>query len=90
MLERTSESIIRALLLSVTKYVISRLALLVSERKVVVFPAQDEFLKSGPAAQQAFMKYFGKPNYQPVSGSIEGFPGFHIIHRDGNKAELDK
>ncbi|KAI1413396.1 hypothetical protein F5Y13DRAFT_161213 [Hypoxylon sp. FL1857] len=34
------------------------------------------------------MNYYGKPNYQPVSGSIKGYPGFHIIQRDGNKDEL--
>jgi sulfonate dioxygenase len=47
------------------------LALLVSERKIVVFPDQD-LIEAGPAVQQAFMNYFGKPNYQPVSGSIPG------------------
>lgn len=36
------------------------------------------------------MNYFGKPNYQPISGSIKGHPGFHIIQRDGNKEELAK
>lgn len=66
------------------------LALLVSERKIVVLPAQDAFLDIGPGAQQQFMNYFGKPNYQPVSGSLKGHPGFHIIHRDGNKDELDR
>ncbi|KZW01553.1 TauD-domain-containing protein [Exidia glandulosa HHB12029] len=64
------------------------LALLVSERKVVAFPAQDNFLALGPAAQQEWMNFFGKPNYQPVSGSLKGHPGFHIIHRDGNRDEL--
>ncbi|KAJ3713885.1 alpha-ketoglutarate-dependent taurine dioxygenase [Lentinula raphanica] len=64
------------------------LALLVSERKVVAFPAQGNFLDMGPTAQQQWMNYFGKLNYQPVSGSIKGHPGFHIIHRDGNKEEL--
>lgn len=66
------------------------LALLISERKIVVLPAQDAFLDIGPGAQQQFMNYFGKPNYQPVSGSLKGHPGFHIIHRDGNKDELDR
>lgn len=66
------------------------LALLVAERKIVVLPAQEAFLDIGPAAQQQFMNYFGKPNYQPVSGSLKGHPGFHIIHRDGNKDELDR
>jgi sulfonate dioxygenase len=63
------------------------LAYLISERKVVVFPDQD-LINAGPAAQQEFMNYFGKPNYQPVSGSIRGHPGFHIIHRDGNKEDI--
>ncbi|KAJ4471972.1 TauD-domain-containing protein [Lentinula aciculospora] len=64
------------------------LALLISERKVVAFPAQDNFLELGPTAQQQWMSHFGKPNYQPVSGSLKGHPGFHIIHRDGNREEL--
>lgn len=64
------------------------LALLVSERKIVAFPNQD-FIDAGPEFQQNFMKYFGKPNYQPVSGSVPGYPGFHIIHRDGNKEEIE-
>lgn len=64
------------------------LALLVSKRKIVVFPEQKAFLDIGPERQQAFMEYFGKPNYQPVSGSLKGHPGFHIIHRNGNKEEI--
>lgn len=63
------------------------LALLISERKVVTFPDQD-MIDAGPAKQQAFMKHFGKPHYQPVSGTVKGYPGFHIIHRNGNKEEL--
>ncbi|KAF2114213.1 hypothetical protein BDV96DRAFT_548312 [Lophiotrema nucula] len=63
------------------------LAYLISERKVVAFPDQD-LIDAGPAAQQEFMNYFGKPNYQPVTGSVRGHPGFHIIHRDGNKEEI--
>ena len=63
------------------------LALLVSERKVLAFPAQD-LIDAGPARQQEFMEYFGKLNYQPVSGTIKGHPAFHIIHRDGNQEEL--
>ncbi|THC90496.1 hypothetical protein EYZ11_010042 [Aspergillus tanneri] len=65
------------------------LALLVSERKVVAFPDQD-LIDDGPAAQEAFMSHFGKPNYQPVSGSVRGHPGFHIIHRDGNREEISR
>lgn len=63
------------------------LALLIAERKVVAFPDQD-LIDMGPARQQEFMRHFGKPNYQPVSGTVRGFPGFHIIHRDGNKEEI--
>jgi sulfonate dioxygenase len=64
------------------------LALLICERKVLAFPDQD-FIDAGPQFQQDFMKYFGKPNYQPVSGTLPGYPGFHIIHREGNKEEID-
>ena len=63
------------------------LAHLISHRKVVVFPNQD-IIDAGPAVQQSFMDYFGKRNYQPVSGTVKGHPGFHIIHRDGNKEEI--
>jgi sulfonate dioxygenase len=63
------------------------LAYLISQRKVVVFPDQN-LIDAGPAKQQEFMNHFGKPNYQPVSGTVRGFPGFHIIHRDGNKEEI--
>lgn len=66
------------------------LARLVCERKVVAFPDQSDFLDLGPAQQQEWMNHFGKPHYQPVSGSVRGFPGFHIIHRDGNKDEIDR
>ncbi|KIJ49229.1 hypothetical protein M422DRAFT_247028 [Sphaerobolus stellatus SS14] len=65
------------------------LALIISERKCVVFTDQD-FVDIGAAAQQDFMAYFGKPNYQPITGTVEGFPGFHIIYRDGNKADLER
>jgi sulfonate dioxygenase len=65
------------------------LAYLVSQRKVLAFPNQD-MIDSSPAVQQEFMKHFGKPNYQPVSGTVSGYPGFHIIHRDGNKEEIAK
>ncbi|KAK1142493.1 hypothetical protein N8T08_007855 [Aspergillus melleus] len=65
------------------------LALLVAERKVVAFPEQD-LIDAGPEAQEAFMRHFGKPNYQPVSGTVRDHPGFHIIHRDGNREEISR
>lgn len=64
------------------------LALLICERKILAFPDQD-FTDAGPESQQNLMRYFGKLNYQPVSGSMKGYPAFHIIHRDGNKAEIE-
>lgn len=63
------------------------LALLVAERKVVAFPAQD-LIDAGPEKLEQFMRHFGKPNYQPVSGTVRDHPGFHIIHRDGNREEI--
>ncbi|KAK4209634.1 hypothetical protein QBC37DRAFT_391139 [Rhypophila decipiens] len=63
------------------------LAYFISHRKVIVLPDQD-LIDAGPAAQQGFMDYFGKRNYQPVSGTVKGHPGFHLIHRDGNKEEI--
>jgi len=64
------------------------MALLVSERKVVVCREQLDFLSKGPAFQVEFMEYFGKLSHQPVTGAVKGFPQFHIIHRDGNKEEI--
>lgn len=63
------------------------LAWLISYRKVVSFANQD-MIDDGPAKQEAFMRYFGKPNYQPVSGTIKDHPAFHVIHRDGNAKEI--
>lgn len=68
----------------------SDLALLISTRKIVVLPSQRPFFHLSPGEQQEWMNFFGKPNFQPVSGSIKGHPGFHIIHRDGNKEELGR
>lgn len=67
----------------------NEVALLVTQRKVVVFRDQLDFLEAGPAAQQDFMTHFGVPNIQPVTGSVKGHPGFHIIHRDNNQDEVE-
>lgn len=64
------------------------LALLICERKFVVFRDQSDFLHTGPQFQVDFMSYFGNLSRQPVSGAIKGFPQFHIIHRDGNESEI--
>lgn len=65
------------------------LALLVSERKAVVLRDQD-FADWGIENQQNFANHFGKPNYQPVTGSVAGYPGFHIIYRDNNQQEINE
>ena len=64
------------------------LALLISERKFVVFREQGDFLHSGPQFQKDFMSHFGKLSRQPVSGAVKGHPEFHVIHRDGNEDEV--
>lgn len=66
------------------------LALLIVERKIVVLRDQSEFLHAGPQFQEDFMSYYGKLSYQPVSGTVKGFPAFHIIHRDSNEDEIAK
>lgn len=66
------------------------LALLIVERKILVLKDQSDFLRAGPRSQQDFMSYFGKLSNQPVSGSVKGYPAFHIIHRDGNEDEIAK
>lgn len=66
------------------------LALLISERKVVVLRNQSAFLHAGPQYQEDFMSYFGKLSYQPVTGCVQGHPAFHIIHRDDNEDEIVK
>ena len=65
------------------------LALLIVKRKIVVLRDQLEFLQAGPGYQQDLMAHFGKPNIQPVTGSVKGHPGFHIIHRDNNQDEIE-
>lgn len=75
-------------LTSLTDAAKDELALLVSERKCVVLRDQN-FADWGPTNQEEFAAYFGKLNYQPVTGTIPGHPAFHIIHRDGNQAEVD-
>lgn len=35
------------------------------------------------------MAYFGRPHVQPVMGSVKGYPGFQIIHRDKSQDEVE-
>jgi sulfonate dioxygenase len=66
------------------------LALLICERKFVVLRDQLDFLQAGPQFQVDFMEHYGKLAHHPVTGSLKGFPQFHIIHRDGNEDEIEQ
>jgi len=74
---------------SLSKEAKDELALLISERKIVVLRDQLDFLKTGPQFQVDFMEHYGKLSKQPVTGAVKGFPQFHIIHRDGNEEEIE-
>ncbi|CRK17949.1 Alpha-ketoglutarate-dependent sulfonate dioxygenase like protein [Verticillium longisporum] len=59
------------------------LALFVAQRKVVAFRAQDfADLPIGEALD--FGSYFGRHHIHPTSGSPEGFPEAHLVHRGAN------
>ncbi|KAL2862297.1 TauD/TfdA dioxygenase family protein [Aspergillus lucknowensis] len=65
-----------------------QLALLVAQRKVVAFRNQD--LASLPIQEALdFGAYFGRHHIHPTSGSPEGYPEIHLVHRNGNTSEFD-
>ncbi|KAH7142121.1 hypothetical protein EDB81DRAFT_899660, partial [Dactylonectria macrodidyma] len=56
------------------------LALLVAQKKVVVFHDQD--FATIPIQQAVdFASYFGKLHVHPVSGAVPGFPQLHMVYR---------
>ena len=66
-----------------------QLALLVAQRKVVAFRDQD--LASLPLQEALdFGGYFGRHHIHPTSGSPEGYPEFHLVHRYGSNGEFDQ
>jgi alpha-ketoglutarate-dependent taurine dioxygenase len=65
-----------------------QLALLVAQRKVVVFRDQDFADLPLPDALN-WGGYFGHHHIHPTSGSPEEFPEFHIVHRLGTEGEAD-
>ncbi|PPQ96095.1 hypothetical protein CVT26_004727 [Gymnopilus dilepis] len=65
---------------------LDELALLVAERKVVVFRDQD-FKDLGPDRQIEIAKHFGPIHRHPTSGNVKGYPEFHVVYRD---AEHDR
>lgn len=65
-----------------------QLALLVAQRKVVVFRDQD--LADLPIQEALdFGGYFGRHHIHPTSGAPEGYPEIHLVHRYGDKSEID-
>ncbi|KAJ9241040.1 hypothetical protein DTO169E5_3735 [Paecilomyces variotii] len=65
-----------------------QLALLVAQRKVVVFRDQD--LADLPIQEALdFGGYFGRHHIHPTSGAPEGYPEIHLVHRHGDKSEID-
>ncbi|KAJ5766281.1 uncharacterized protein N7511_003897 [Penicillium nucicola] len=66
-----------------------QLALLVAQRKVVAFRDQD--LADLPINEALdFGGYFGRHHIHPTSGSPEGYPEVHLVHRHNNNWELDQ
>ncbi|KAF4635760.1 hypothetical protein G7Y89_g2332 [Cudoniella acicularis] len=59
-----------------------QLALLVAQRKVVAFRNQD-FADLPLQEALDFGGYFGRHHIHPTSGSPDGFPELHIVHRYG-------
>ena len=65
-----------------------QLALLVAQRKVVAFRDQD-FADLPIKEALDFGGYFGRHHIHPTSGSPEGYPEIHLVHRNGNTSEFD-
>lgn len=66
-----------------------QLALLVAQRKVVAFRAQD-FADLPIHEALAFGGYFGRHHIHPTSGSPEGYPEIHLVHRGANDKSVEK
>lgn len=66
-----------------------QLAWLVAQRKVVAFRDQD-FADLPIQEALEFGGYFGRHHIHPTSGSPEGFPEIHLVHRNNNAWELDE
>ncbi|KEZ46383.1 hypothetical protein SAPIO_CDS0698 [Scedosporium apiospermum] len=65
-----------------------QLARLVAERKVVAFRDQD--LADLPIAEALkFGGYFGRHHIHPTSGSPEGHPEIHLVHRQAGDNAID-
>lgn len=65
-----------------------QLALLVAQRKVVAFRDQD-FADLSIKDALDFGEYFGPHHIHPTSGSPEGYPEIHLVHRNGSSSEFE-
>ncbi|TVY28749.1 Alpha-ketoglutarate-dependent sulfonate dioxygenase [Lachnellula hyalina] len=65
-----------------------QLALLVAQRKVVAFRDQD-FTELPIKQALDFGGYFGRHHIHPTSGSPEGYPEMHIVHRGPHDTTFD-
>ncbi|KAF7554281.1 hypothetical protein G7Z17_g3006 [Cylindrodendrum hubeiense] len=66
-----------------------QLALLVAKRKVVAFRDQD-FADLSIKEALDFGGYFGRHHIHPTSGSPEGYPEVHLVHRGAGDHSIDK
>ncbi|KIJ56389.1 hypothetical protein M422DRAFT_23665 [Sphaerobolus stellatus SS14] len=66
---------------------LDELALLVAERKLVLFRDQD-FKDIGPERQIEIASHFGPIHRHPTSGNLKGFPEFHVVYRDPKHDEI--
>ena len=65
-----------------------QLARFVAERKVVAFRDQD--LKDLPVQEALdYGAYFGRHHIHPTSGSPEGYPEIHLVHRGAGDKRID-
>ncbi|CAI5756954.1 unnamed protein product [Candida verbasci] len=65
------------------------LALLLAQRKVLLFNDQD-FASKGPGFAVEFGKYFGRLHVHPSSGSPRNHPELHITYRRPEKGEMER
>ncbi|KAH8881967.1 TauD-domain-containing protein [Thozetella sp. PMI_491] len=65
-----------------------QLALLVAKRKVVAFREQD-FADLSIQEALDFGGYFGRHHIHPTSGSPEGYPEIHLVHRGAGDHSID-
>jgi sulfonate dioxygenase len=66
-----------------------QLALLVAQKKVVVFRDQD-FAKLPISEALDWGRYFGRLHIHPTSGAPEGYPEVHLVHRSAGDTSAEE